>query len=71
MSFHKFFIGMTVTEYVIIDRSAVKDTDEWPSKYSKLFVEVRIPLLYLMELKLLVLKNQIQKFTRWYLRNTH
>ena len=24
-------------------RSAVNDTDEWPSKYSKIFIEVRIP----------------------------
>lgn len=26
----------------VVHRSAVKDTEEWPSKYSKLFVEVRI-----------------------------
>ncbi|PIM98216.1 DNA-(apurinic or apyrimidinic site) lyase [Handroanthus impetiginosus] len=29
--------GVAVTKY---KRSAVKDTDEWPSKYSKLFVEL-------------------------------
>ncbi|CAN1777748.1 Formamidopyrimidine-DNA glycosylase, partial [Linum perenne] len=29
--------GVAVTEY---KRSAVKDTDEWPSKFSKLFVEL-------------------------------
>lgn len=40
-----------------IDRSAVNDKDEWPSKFSKLFVEVRIPILDLMELKLLVLNK--------------
>ena len=28
-------------------RSAVKDTDEWPSKYSKLFIEVSIVILFL------------------------
>lgn len=28
-------------------RSAVSDTDEWPSKYSKLFIEVRIPTLFI------------------------
>ncbi|XP_034682802.1 formamidopyrimidine-DNA glycosylase-like isoform X2 [Vitis riparia] len=28
--------GVAVTKY---KRSAVKDTDEWPSKYSKLFIE--------------------------------
>ncbi|KAL6568033.1 hypothetical protein OROHE_003717 [Orobanche hederae] len=31
--------GVAITNY---KRSAVKDTDEWPSKYSKLFVEVRM-----------------------------
>ncbi|KAK2631003.1 hypothetical protein EUGRSUZ_L03570 [Eucalyptus grandis] len=30
--------GVAVTKY---KRSAVKDTDEWPSKYSKVFIEVR------------------------------
>ncbi|MBA0812413.1 hypothetical protein Gohar_026383, partial [Gossypium harknessii] len=30
--------GVAVTKY---KRSAVKDNDEWPSKYSKFFVEVR------------------------------
>lgn len=27
--------------FLVPYRSAVKDTDEWPSKYSKFFVEVR------------------------------